>query len=472
MEKSVVVLGAGPAGLMAAWQLMEAGYKVTVLDRDNKVGGMCATQTFQGEQGEYRFDYGGHRFITKNPELLEFIDELMGDDLLFSQRKSVIRYRGRIYSYPLAAKDLIINAPYSLLFGAGIDLLKQLFKSKPLEREKVSFQEWIESRFGKTLYKHFFEGYTAKLWGIDPKNLSGDWASQRISLMNLKDVVRRLLPMRGATPRTYAKQYRYPKLGFGQMYDKLAQKLVEKGVIIHLNCEVKEYKISETSNVKRISEVGYETPEGMQFISCDKLISSLPLDGMCKNTGFDSGLSYRALRFFNMPMQTENISDNTWQYLSDPHILGTRLQEPRRRSPFMSPEGHTSVMIEIPCNKGDDTWNMQGEKLQQRIYNDLESLGVDPKLNSGEYFSAYTEHAYPMMDMGYQAKRESAINHLNKFENLIMTGRQGTFRYIFTDTAMEMGMIAAQSIIDGTDRRREIFDFRNEKTVIENQSVA
>ncbi len=472
MEKSVVILGAGPAGLMAAWPLMEAGYQVTILDRDNKVGGMCATQTFKGELGEYRFDYGGHRFITKNPELLKFVDQLMGDDLLFSQRKSVIRYRDRIYSYPLAAKDLIKNAPFSLLFGAGIDLLKQLFISKPHDRSQVSFQEWIESRFGKTLYKHFFEGYTAKLWGIDPKNLSGDWASQRISLMNLKDVVRRLLPSRGATPRTYAKQYRYPKLGFGQLYDKLAAKLIENGVTIKLNCDVREFKFGEVEGKKVISAVGYQAEQGIEFINCEQLISTLPLDGMCKNTGFDSGLSYRALRFFNMPMQTENISDNTWQYLSDPHILGTRLQEPRRRSPFMSPEGQTSVMIEIPCNKGDETWNMEGKKLQQRIYKDLESLGVDPKLNSEEYFTEFTEHAYPMMDMGYQVKRENAISHLNQFENLIMTGRQGTFRYIFTDTAMEMGMIAAQSIIDGTDRRREIFDFRNEKIVIENQSVA
>ena len=381
MQKQVLILGAGPAGLMAAWPLMEAGYKVTILDRDNKVGGMCATQTFQGERGEYRFDYGGHRFITKNPELLEFVDKLMGDDLLYAQRKSVIRYRDRIYSYPLAAKDLLKNAPFSLLIGAGIDLLKQLFKAKPQDRSEVSFAQWIESRFGKTLYKHFFEGYTAKLWGIDPKNLSGDWASQRISLINLKDVVRRLLPSSSATPRTYAKQYRYPKLGFGQLYDKLAQKLIENGVSIELNSDVCEAEVSQQDNGKKIHKIGYKTDQGVKYIECEHLISTLPLDVMCKITGFDSGLTYRALRFFNMPMQTENISDNTWQYLSDPHILGTRLQEPRRRSPHMSPQGVTSVMIEIPCNKDDDTWNMPTEQLKERVYADLTDLNIDPTLS-------------------------------------------------------------------------------------------
>lgn len=121
-KKHVVVLGAGPAGLMSAWELMDAGYQVTIIERDDHVGGMCATQTFTGEHGEYRFDFGGHRFITKNPKLLTFVDKLMGDDLLFAQRKSVIRYKGRIYQYPLALVDLIKNAPLPLLLGEALIL--------------------------------------------------------------------------------------------------------------------------------------------------------------------------------------------------------------------------------------------------------------------------------------------------------------------------------------------------------------
>ncbi|MCW8330831.1 FAD-dependent oxidoreductase [Photobacterium sp. SDRW27] len=468
-EKHIAVLGAGPAGLMAAWELVEAGFKVTIIERDDHVGGMCATQTFSGKHGEYRFDFGGHRFITKNPKLLEFVDELMGEDLLYAQRKSVIRYRGRIYQYPLAMVDLIKNAPLPLLVGGAIDLGKQLFKPKPQDQSTVSFAEWIESRFGTTLYKHFFEGYTGKLWGIDPGFLSGDWASQRISLMDLKDVARRLLPGRRSSVRTYARQYRYPKLGFGQLYTRLAEVLETKGVEIVLNSDVCGLTVTHDN---KIEAVEYEYEGAVTSLFCDEVISTLPLSLMCKLTGFDSGLEFRSLRFMNMPMETDNISDNTWQYLSDPEILGTRLQEPKRRSAHMAPEGRSSVMIEIPCDKDDDIWSMEGDRLQQRVFSDLESLGVDPKLATGEYFTSYTEHAYPLMDMTYQTKREKAITHLSQFGNLIMTGRQGTFRYIFTDTAMEMGMMAAQSVIDGHDRRREIFDFRNEKTVIEVQSVA
>ncbi len=468
VKKHIAVLGGGPAGLMAAWELIEAGCKVTILERDSKVGGMCATLKFEGKHGDYRFDYGGHRFITRNPELLKFVDELMADELLYAERKSVIRFKGKIYQYPLAIADLLRNAPFSLLAGVAIDLCLLPFKKRPVSRRDSSFAEWIESRFGKTLYKNFFEGYTAKLWGISPTKLSGDWASQRISLLDLKDVARRLLPQKKDTPRTYAKKYRYPKWGFGHLYTRLGEELVKKGVDIRLNCDVSG--ISTSGN--QISSIEYTQGEEAHYLPVDSVIATIPLSDMCRMTGFDSGLEFRSLRFFNMPMDTENISDNTWQYLSDPEILGTRLQEPRRRSPYMAPEGRTSVMVEIPCNKGDDVWNMEGDKLRSRVLADLQTLGVPSSLSTGEYFTAFTEHAYPLMDIDYQDKREKAISHLCQFDNLVMSGRQGSFRYIFTDTAMEMGQLAARSILDGEDRRREIFDFRNENVVLEVQSVA
>lgn len=472
MSKQIVILGAGPAGLMAAWEFNQAGYEVTILERETFVGGMCATQTFQGEKGEYRFDYGGHRFITKNPKLLQFIDDLMTDDLLYAERTSVIRFKGRTYNYPLAIGNLLRNAPISLLAGAAVDLVFKLpFQKRPSEQSTSNFAEWIETRFGTTLYKNFFEGYTGKLWGIDPRQLSADWASQRISLLDLKDVARRLIPTRGATPRTYAKKYRYPKLGFGQMYTKLAEKLELQGVTIVQGANITALNQAAVLNKgNSIDAVTYELNGETHTISCDHVVGTIPLPVVCTLTGFDSGLIYRSLRFFNMPMATENVSQNTWQYLSDPELLGTRLQEPRRRSPFMAPKGQTSVMIEIPCDKGDDVWNMDNDKLLKRVKEDLDHLDV-PDVSTGEYFTTYTEYAYPMMDVSYNAKRERAITHLNQFDNLVMTGRQGTFRYIFTDTAMEMGLMAAEGIIKGEDNRRQIFDHRNEKTVIEVQSI-
>ncbi|MCW8884534.1 MAG: FAD-dependent oxidoreductase, partial [Motiliproteus sp.] len=456
---TVAVLGAGPAGLMAAWELNKAGYKVVLIEAENQVGGMSATLKFKGNHGDYRFDYGGHRFITRNPELLQFVEDLMGDELLHSLRKSVIRFQGRTYQYPLALGDLLKNAPTGLLLGAASDLLFKLPFNQPVQdRDNASFAEWIESRFGPTLYRNFFEGYTAKLWGIDPTQLSADWASQRISLLDLKDVAQRLLPQRSDTPRTYARKYRYPKLGFGRIFEKLADHLVENGVELLLNHPVQGLR-TEGKQLKAI----HCGPKGaIKEIAVDQVIATLPLPMMADFIQIPHQLRYRSLRFFNMPMLTENISDNTWQYLSDPNIMATRLQEPRRRSPYMAPTGQTSLMMEIPCFKGDNLWSMDNAQLQPQVMADLRSLGVNTDASSGEYFSSFSEHAYPLMQLGYQQERHRVIEQLNDYQNLIMTGRQGTFRYIFTDTAMEMGQLAARSLIDKQDRRGEIFDFRNE----------
>lgn len=473
-NKKIAVLGAGPAGLMAAWRLRQAGFAVTLFEQEPVVGGMCATQRFTGKDGDYRFDYGGHRFITKNPELLAFIDELMGEDLLHAERKSVIRFAGRTYDYPLNLPNLLKTAPLSLMAGALKDLLLLPFASKPTDFARASFAEWIQSHFGRTLYRQFFEGYTAKLWGIDPARLSADWAGQRISLIDLKDVARRLLPRRkgNTSVRTYARKYRYPKFGFGQIFTTLGERLVAEGVELRTGATIT--RLDRTDD--RIERVHW-TQDGQQggaeqSEAFSQVISTLPLPLTCAHLGLPCELHYRALRFVNMPLNQDNLSDNTWQYLSDPHILATRLQEPRRRSPFMAPEGKTSVMLEVPCNPGDETWQAPLAELRERVSQDLASLGVDTGRLGEETFEARSEHAYPLMDLGYQARRDAAIRLLMPIRNLIMSGRQGTFRYIFTDTAMEMGLMAADMVIDGVDRRHAIYNHRNENTVIETQSVA
>ena len=334
-KKSIAVLGAGPAGLMAAWRLRRAGFAVTLFEQEPVVGGMCATQTFKGRDGEYRFDYGGHRFITKNPELLAFIDELMGDDLLHAERKSVIRFGGRTYDYPLNLTNLLKTAPLPLMAGAVKDLLLLPFAKKPDDFAKASFAEWIQSHFGRTLYRQFFEGYTGKLWGINPDKLSADWAGQRISLIDLKDVARRLLPRRSGnlSVRTYARKYRYPKYGFGQIFTTLGERLVAEGALLKTGATITRLEQADG----RIERVYWQQDGIEQSEHFDQVISTLPLPLTCQHLGLPCDLHYRSLRFVNMPLKQENLSDNTWQYLSDPHILATRLQEPRRRSPFMAP---------------------------------------------------------------------------------------------------------------------------------------
>lgn len=468
--RHIAILGGGPAGLSAAWKLADNGYRVTVLEANGYLGGLAATHSFEGKAGTYRFDFGGHRFLTKNPELLTFVESLMGDDLMHAERSSVIRYRGRTYDYPLALGNLLRNAPPGLLLGAGIDLLGKLINPPRLREsdDDISFADWIEARFGTTLYRHFFEGYTGKLWGIDPRQLSGDWAAQRISLIDLRDVAQRLLRRADNTPRTYARHYRYPKHGFGMIFDRLAALIGELGGEVLTRASVTGLRAEDG----QVRAVRFDQDGQSREMAVDAVISSLPLPEMVKMLGGQSSLGFRALRFFNMPLAGPDISPHTWQYLSDPDILATRLQEPRRRSPFMTPEGHTSAMLEIPCQENDNLWRMSETELQPRVHADLERLGVAAGRATGEYFSSYAAHAYPLMALGYHRERQANLDFLGQFRNLQMCGRQGTFRYIFTDTAMEMGLLAARSLLEDKDYRHDIYNHRNEKTVIEVQSVA
>lgn len=459
----VVILGAGPAGLTAAWELLKAGIRTTVVERRQAAGGLGGTVAFEGAAGTYRFDFGGHRFITANRELMRLVDDLVGDDLLTATRHSVIRFGGKTYDYPLNALNLLRRAPPALLAGAARDLLRLGLGHGPAAGE--DFASWTEARFGPTLYRAFFEGYTAKLWGVPPETLSADWAEQRISLIDLKDIARRLLPGATQNPRTYARSYRYPRYGFGTIFDRLASKITQAGGTVTCGATV--------TGLSRVAGrvVAVETDQGR--IACDAVISTLPLPAMLQMTGGGaSALRFRGLRFLNLPMAVKDVSPWTWQYLSDPGVIATRLQEPRRRSPDMSPPGMSSIMLEIPCDPGDALWTMDDAALFARVGPDLTRLGIDPEKATGEVFGARTATAYPLMTLGYRAERDRALAHLAQIPNLVQCGRQGTFRYIFTDTAMEMGQMAAGMLIAGQDHRSRIESHRNERTVVEAQSIA
>lgn len=461
-NNDIIIIGGGVAGLMAGIKLQEAGKSVIILEKEDRVGGQCKTEVLNTKDGDFRFDYGGHRFITNNKELLEFVENILGDDLFTPTRSSVILHQNRKYEYPLNIANLLKTAPFSLLVGAVYDTIKiMLGLVKPNDK---NFETWISSRFGKTLYKNFFGPYTHKLWGIKPDELSADWAGQRISLIDLKDVAKKLLLRSKKTVRTYAKSYRYPRLGFGQLPLLMAQKFQELGGVIHVESDVIGFE-HDFKNIKAV-----KTKD--KTYRCNKLISTMPLNEISSYLGFESGLRFRSLRFLCIALDIKDFSEHTWQYVSDFDLTPTRIQEPKRRSVHMSPQGKSSIMLEIPCNKDDEIWTKDKDELLELVKEDLEKLGFDIDKDIIDSFSFATEHAYTLMDVEYNEKRQKTIEYLNDFENLVIAGRQGTFRYIFLDTAMETGIMAAKMLLeDDTITKEKIYNHRNEKTVIETKSV-
>jgi len=448
--ETVVILGGGPCGLSAAWELSGTGKNVVVVEAQSSVGGLCKTKSYKG----FNFDLGGHRFISKNDELINKIKALMGSDLLVSERISAIRLNGREFQYPLSASDILKQTDIMFLTRCLVDYVYQTLYKKLRDSPDTSFEDWVINRFGRKLYVTFFKEYTHKLWGIPPDKLSSDWAAERISLLNLWDVVLRLCGLGREAPRTYAKRYFYPKQGIGQIFEYIAREIKQNGGNIILNARFKKLLLEGD----RAKGVIYELNGKDQVINCDWVISTIPVtDLICmpdRGVGYQdvstaiSSLRYRSLRFLNILIDKAEIGRNTWTYIPDGKYIMTRIQEPNKRSPHNAPDGKTSLMLEIPCSYKGEIWNMQDDLLFSRCIDDLFKLGIDIKDRVIDYFYTAERHAYPIYHLDYKHLLNNLLSRVDSIENIHTCGRNGLFRYIFMDRAMEMGFDAA-TIVDG-----------------------
>jgi protoporphyrinogen oxidase len=473
----VVVLGGGPAGLAAAWELCTAGRRALLVERAPALGGLCATI----ERDGFRFDLGGHRIISKRHELVDRVRALMGDELLVRERRSVIVLNGARYRYPLVADDLLAQLPWATLARAAADYARQHARTLlPGRAPDVSFRDWVVRRFGQTLYDLFFGPYTEKLWGLSPTELSADWAAQRISLLNLADVGLRLAGLRRGGARTYARRYLYPRRGIGQLFDRVSEEVLARGADVLTDTGVLGLQRAPDG---RVCAVALATPAGARTVRCDAVVSTAPLDetaAWLSSRRDDplvarsaAALRHRGLRFLNITLRGEPVLDATWAYLPDASFTMTRVQEPRARSPEMAPPGHTSLMLEVPADPGDPLWTMSDAALYARLADELTRLGIDVRARTLGYFSSRAPRAYPVYRVGYQRDRDALLGRVADAPNVWTIGRQGLFRYVFMDTAMEMGFAAAREWLGG--RRADparMMAIDSNPTLHEVQSVA
>lgn len=446
--KNIVILGAGPCGLSAAWKLSQEGNKVTIIEKESQVGGLCRTVSHKG----FHFDLGGHRFISKNTNLINEISELMGNNLLIAERKSTIQFKGKMYRYPLSMKDIFMKMSLAILMKSFADYLKISFSRKQAAQPEASLEEWLLNRFGKTLFNIFFQSYTQKLWGISAKRISANWAVKRIPVLKFNDILRELVGREKRKHEAYAKHFYYPKKGIGQIFEFMAEEVLQKKGKIDLNAKATGVFI-ENGMVKGITFLKNGHTENLD---CDYLISTIPLPELASITKSNNGyrlkdnneLSFRSVRFLNILIDKPKISENTWIYIPDKKYLMTRIQEPKTRSPHNAPKDKTSLILEIPCTFRDNIWNMGDKEIFDRSINDLACLGIDIRDEVIDYFSTRIEHGYPVYLLGYEKHTSSVLKYLSQYKNLVTIGRQGLFRYIFMDQAMLMGISTAKKIIN------------------------
>ncbi|HEX4460933.1 MAG TPA: FAD-dependent oxidoreductase, partial [Polyangia bacterium] len=321
--------------------------------------------------------------------------------------------------------------------------------------------------------------YTEKLWGIPPTQISADWAAQRISLLSLSDVLLRLSGLRRGGARTYARRYLYPKLGIGEIFERMGGRFIADGGRLELGARVTGVEQRDA----RVTAVHYEQRGRAQSLDCDAVVSTVALPLMARMLGGAAlpddvrrsadKLNFRAIRLLNVLLDIPEVSPHTWMYVSEPRYLMARIQEPRQRSPFVAPAGQTSLMLEIPCAVGDATWCAPDAAIYARCIADLKQLGF-PQIEAAtiEYFSTYVEEGYPIYHLDYRRDRDRVLGFVGDRANVVSCGRQGAFRYIFMDTAMEMGIAAAQALqarLPG--RTRAIADLGAESGLVEARAL-
>ena len=378
---SVVVLGAGPAGLTAAYELAKAGVNSTVLEGDNTVGGLARTAVYKG----YRFDIGGHRFFTKVTPVEELWIEILGDDLLTRPRLSRIYYNGKFFSYPLK--------PFNALFGLGIFETTRcvasygwarLFPQRPEE----DFATWVSNRFGKRLFEVFFKTYTEKVWGIPCSQIQAEWAAQRIKGLSLTTALKNaLIGDRSASKqdavKTLINQFLYPRHGPGMMWEK-ARKLVE-GMGSRVLMERPVERILWSAGQVDAVEAGGQTHSGDQFISSvaiRDLIDSFEPAPPENVIAAARRLKYRDFLTVALVVRGESLFPDNWIYIHEPSVKLGRLQNFKNWSPEMVPDpAMTGLGLEYFCSEGDELWSQTDEELVELGKREIVELGFTAAAN-------------------------------------------------------------------------------------------
>jgi len=454
----VVVLGAGLAGLSAAWELARGGAKVTLLEREPRVGGMAASWTV----GPYRLDFGPHRFHSRDPELVAHLYELLRGEVVVRQRRSRIHLRGRFFDYPLRLSNVLNNLPASLLARAGADYLVARAAQRLRPRSDEHFEAWVSKRFGRTLYELFFRPYTEKAWGMPCTRISADWASQRIAQASLWDtLVKTVRPPRDGEVRSLAREFLYPaRGGIGRIATRYAEELDALGGTVRLATALERVEV-ERGAARRV--VG-RTDGHELTLECDAVVSTLPWTTLLRSLCFadGSGLSPQArdavdgletigIVFVYVEVPRPSVMPDHWIYLPGAELAVHRVSEFKNFCDASAPGDRTLLCCEITCRPGDARWSLSRPEAEALALADLYAVGL---LQPGEgrlVDVARLAHAYPVYDLDYRARVQVLRRETRRVTNLVSTGRQGLFRYNNMDHSMAMGRKAGRALLSASD---------------------
>ena len=452
MQKpKVVILGAGPAGMSAAWRLTKLGYPVTVLERDGAVGGMGRTI----KVGDYSVDFGPHTFhIRETPEskeILKTITPFFGKDPLTLVRGTRVLLRGKEYVYPLEMLQVLFGVSPLLsariLFDYSMATLKSFFS--PAQKEH-SFEEWGVRNLGRTLYDLCFGIYSERVWGLPTSQISSKQA-QRVAKLNLKNIILRTLGIK-ADPTTYFTKYFYPRAGISQLFEGMAAEVRAGGNQVLLDSPaIRVERIGD-----RVSRVVYKTDSGEQSIDCDVLLSTQPLPALVGMTSpplpqavveHAAKLRYRSLKLIYIALKRPQLTDYHWIYLLDSQFRVNRMSEQKNVSSDMVPKDRTILCIELSLWKDEPLWQASDEEIYRLALRDLMKMGYGVKESEVDsYFVTDIPTAYPVYELNFEDHLIPVLEGVHEMRNVMTLGRHGLFLNNSMDDNVGLGFQIADHI--------------------------
>jgi protoporphyrinogen oxidase len=432
----VVIVGGGIAGLTAGYELAKKGRPVTILEKEDRVGGLSRSFRYDG----FTFDIGPHRFHTDNVRVGDFLHEILEDETLYISRDSKVHFRKKYYRWPLRP-SILFKLPLSIQARTAFDvLIRKLKRGRPAR----NFQEYILNNYGPTLYNHFFRDYTRKFLDIPPDLLDLDWAKVAMSMAiidedlpytDLWELCKLIIK-----PMPVCTTFLYPKGGVGAFCNALADHITRSGGNIVTGARV--------DGIGRVSGRIHSVAAGKKDFPCDNLIWTGSIGEICGFLGVPSpALKHRSLVLYNVLLRKKIRRHFQWCYFGEGNIVFNRVSNASLFDPGSAPDGKTGLCIEVTCRENDAVWNDPGG-LVPRIRQDLIRADlIGHERDIGAVRIERISDAYPIYDLHYRQRLRIAKERAGRFGNLDLAGRAGLFWYNNMDDSIVNGLDVARRLL-------------------------
>lgn len=440
------VVGAGPAGLTAAFELVRHGRAPLVLEASPYLGGISRTHVWNGN----RLDIGGHRFFTQSEDVQRLWAEMMDEPMLKVPRASRIFYNGKFFQYPLQIRNTLTNLGLVESFLMVCSYVRAQLQP---EKSEESFAQWVRNRFGDRLYRTFFKTYTEKVWGIPCTEIRADWAAQRIHGLSFFSAVMNAVRNSGKV-KSLIKTFDYPRLGPGMLWEAAARKVGERGGQVVTGARVTRLRHAEG----RVTAIDVESAGLSRSVAVDGVISTMPLSVLARQLdplppaavrAAAGGLRYRDFLIVALTCRKSDVFPDNWIYIHSPEVRVGRIQNFRNWSPeLVAPGNGTTLGMEYFCSRGDDLWSREDADLIALAKREIVALGLLRAEDLGDGHVVRELNAYPVYDAAYRGHVDTLRDYFTgSFRNLQTAGRNGMHRYNNQDHSMLAGLHSARVLL-------------------------